>query len=177
MMAELPFWFQHCGRRYLPNRGGSGYSLSTGRGETYLPHTAKFSYNPHAHRFEGEAQLLSDLLIAAALRDQCQEWGSAFCSWGTTLGVMASMSAVWERGWGSRARTQVPPRVSGSMVHVPPSSSARSRIERRPTPTPRDEGSPHPSSWMERESQPVVSSRVRRRSQWRACAWRTTLVR
>jgi len=46
MMAELTFWFQHCGRSYLPKLEDAGTSLSTTRGETYLPNTAKFVYNP-----------------------------------------------------------------------------------------------------------------------------------
>jgi len=47
MMAELTYWFQHCGRIYLPKLEDAGTSLSTTRGETYLPNTAKFVYNPH----------------------------------------------------------------------------------------------------------------------------------
>src|SRR5581483_4536133 len=52
---------------------------------------------------------------------------------------------------GRQTCTQVPPVVLASMVQIPPSSAARSRIEERPIPVRRCAGKPHPSSQISRE--------------------------
>src|SRR5918998_6635781 len=55
-------------------------------------------------------------------------------------------------GHGSSARTTVPPPDDDPISSVPPSSSARSRMEESPTPTPRPAPMPRPSSPTSRRS-------------------------
>src|ERR671917_1009991 len=75
---------------------------------------------------------------------------------------------------GSSTRTTVPPPGAPSTKSVPPSSSARSRMEESPTPRPRPAPIPRPSSSTSRRSTPPSSPRPT--SQRPAPAWRTTLV-
>src|SRR5215204_5757672 len=81
-----------------------------------------------------------------------------------------------EAGSGRRASTRVPPCGPGSTSHVPPSSSARSRIEVRPTPATRSSGIPTPSSFTSRSSMLAPRSTERRMRQVLAWAWLATLV-
>src|SRR5438067_5776977 len=53
---------------------------------------------------------------------------------------------------GSRASTRVPPPAAESMVQLPPSSAARSRIDTSPTPARTELGRPRPSSTTSRFS-------------------------
>ena len=66
---------------------------------------------------------------------------------------------------GSRATTRVPLPFAASTMNVPPSSSARSRIDSRPTPGTGTLGSPRPSSTTSSRSvpSPVASNRTRQR--------------
>jgi hypothetical protein len=55
--------------------------------------------------------------------------------------------AAHELGNGRLTWTRVPPPGGLEIVHVPPTSAARSRIDGRPTPGRRSRGRPQPSSW------------------------------
>src|SRR5215212_113764 len=76
-------------------------------------------------------------------------------------------------GSGRRASTRVPSSGPGSASRVPPSSSARSRMEESPTPAMRSLGIPTPSSVISTSSIPALRSIERRTWQVLAWAWRT----
>ena len=75
---------------------------------------------------------------------------------------------------GSQARTRVPPEGGQTISVRPPSSSARSRIDRSPTPATTSGSMPAPSSPTSTSSEPAPP--VRRTAALRARAWRAVLV-
>src|SRR6185312_5097259 len=88
----------------------------------------------------------------------------------------SSVSTGRGSGIGRRTCTQVPPANPGLTPQVPPNSSARSRIEVRPTPRLGANPNPQPLSSISNSSRRSSAHSPRRTTQLLAWEWRTTLV-
>jgi hypothetical protein len=111
--------------------------------------------------------------ITAGITDRREQARHARCERGAVIDQQQADHA-YSSATGRRSSTVAPPSSLDRTISRPPSSAARSRIERRPTPGAAAAPRPSPSSSTRRTTCPGSHSRESRHVRARAC--RTTFV-